>query len=312
MKRTILIFLVVIALLTMAQECDSGTPEKTNKATFIGGEEGLNIQFSEEAPPKEVFDMGQDPFDVELRFLNKGETLVPKEKVKVVLSGLNPTDFGKTGNDFIIDGISQDVEPVYLSSQGDKIQPPEVFVTFTGINYKGTLVGNREWPIWLDVCYNYGTKAEAVGCIRRDVRGTQSSVCTVEQENTPSNSGAPVQVSTFQEVPSGSDRVRYFFTIKHVGSGRVFAPDSKCPTDRSSENKLFVSIKTTENNMACSGFLEGTSGTQGTVLLREGEFVLRCTQDQVSQIDYIDYVSLDLKYDYADTAKTTILVKKSS
>ena len=38
----------------------------------------------------------------ELKLVNKGETLIQKDKVKVTLSGLNPTDFGKTENDFIL------------------------------------------------------------------------------------------------------------------------------------------------------------------------------------------------------------------
>src|SRR3989344_4162988 len=111
--------LVAIALMTMALKCQRGNNNtKNNRVTFVGGEEGLGIQFEDQAPPTEVFDMGQDPFNVELRFVNKGEKLIPKDKVKVTLSGLNPSDFGKTEQDFILNGISQDIEPVYLSSQG--------------------------------------------------------------------------------------------------------------------------------------------------------------------------------------------------
>jgi hypothetical protein len=313
-KKILLVLLVCFGLLLTAQECsNNGGSTPNNRATFIGGTTGLSIQFTEDAPPAEVFDMGQDPFDVELKLLNSGEADIPKNKVKVVLSGLNPTDFGKTENDFIINEISQNVEKSYIDSQGNKVTSPDVTVTFSRLNYKGILTGNRVWPVWVDVCYGYETKAESDGCIKRDVRGgVKDSVCQVAETKKIENSGAPIQVVEFQEVAAGTDKVKYFFKIKHAGTGKVYNVGSRCGTDRTNENKVYFSVKSTVADLSCSGFLEGTTGTQGTVLLRDGEYTVRCNQEKVSQIDYVDPVSITLTYDYGQSIKQDILVKKNN
>jgi len=313
-KFKLVLILLIVAFLTIGQEsCQSNQKEGTDKINpYIGGTRGLSVQFADGAPPDEVFDDKQFPFDVEVMLLNVGEKDINKEDVKIVLSGLNPLDFGKIDSDFIMDGINEDVLATYKDFEGNIIEPPEVYVTFSGLNFQDKLPGNFQLKTRADVCYNYATDAVADGCIRADVLSVdEDAVCQVNEEKIVHNSGAPIQVSAFTEQPSGTDKIRYLFTVQHQGSGRVYLPGSKCPSERGSENKLRFKIESRVADLTCTG-LVGGSGKEGELILRNGKQVVRCVQQTKSQLDYIDRIKITLDYDYEESYDQDLLVKKSS
>ncbi|MEK6916393.1 MAG: hypothetical protein AABW92_01490 [Nanoarchaeota archaeon] len=306
-------FLLIVALLTMGQEgCQSSDKGKNKVNPYIGGTRGLSVQFAEGAPPDEVFDNKQFPFDIDVKLLNVGERDIAKEDVKVTISGLNPADFGKTDSFFIRNGIDEDILATYKDFEGNIISPSEIYITFPGLNFQDILTGNFQLKSRADVCYGYATEAVADGCIRADVLSVDTdAVCIVNEEKTVYNTGAPIQVIKFVEQPSGTDKIRYLFTIKHVGSGRVYIPDSKCPTTRGSEDRLYFKVDSSVSDLTCSG-LVGTTGKEGEVILRNGEQVVRCVQQTKSQLDYIDRIKITLTYDYEESFDQPILVKKSN
>ncbi|MBT3721057.1 hypothetical protein HN789_07475 [archaeon] len=316
-KIKLLLFLVVVSFLLMGQEgCQSGGNgggESKNKIDpYIGGTRGLSIQYAEGAPPSEVFDNKQWTFDVEVKLNNVGEADVDKDDVLVKLSGLNPADFGKTESSFIKRGINEDIYSTRKDFEGNVIEAPEVYVTFTGLTFQDELSGNQEFPVRADVCYTYETEAQADGCIREDVLSVDAdAVCQVNEEKTVYNSGAPIQVTAFQEQSSGSDKVRYLFTIEHQGTGRVFLPRSECPSGRSSENKIHFKIESNVADLNCNGLIDG-SGKEGNILLNNGQRVLQCVQQTKSNLDYIDKVQITLSYDYKEFFEQPLLIKKSS
>ncbi len=312
MKKELIIFFIAIALLTMAQECQTNKDTKDKVSPYIGGTSGLSIQFGDGAPPGEVFDRGQYPFDIDVKLLNVGETDIMKENVKVTITGLNPNDFGKPESFFIKDGIAEDVLATYKDFEGNIIKPSETFVTFSGLNFVSTLTGNFESTVRADVCYNYKTEAVADGCIRKDVLSVDAdAVCQVQEQKKVFNSGAPIQVIKFEELPSGTDKIRYLFTIKHVGSGDVYAPGTNCPTERTAKNKIHFKIESSVTDLDCAGLIEG-SGKEGNIMLREGEQTIRCVQQTSSNLDYLDRIKITLTYDYGESIDETILVKKST
>ncbi len=314
-KAQFIIILLIVAFLTIGQEsCESGESNSgTNKIDpYIGGTRGLSILFADGAPPDEVFDNKQWTFDVEVKVENIGEADVKKEAVKVTLSGLNPTDFGKSESDFIKNSINEDLIPTYKDFEGNVIESPEVFVTFSGLTYQHELSGNQEFPVRADVCYTYETEASANGCIRQDVLSVDpDAVCQVNEEKTVFNSGGPIQITKFTEQPSGSDKIRYLFTISHQGSGRVYLPGSKCPrSERSAENKVHFKIESNVADLICSGLIDG-SGKEGDIILNNGERVIQCVQQTSSNLDYIDTITLTLSYEYKEFIEKPLLVKKS-
>ena len=313
-KRTLTMILIVIALLTMAQECENGGEggsSNTNKVDpFIGGTRGLSIQFAEEAPPAAVFDSNTDPFDIELVIQNVGEAEVLRDNVKIFVEGLNPNDFNKQETDFIRDGIAEDIEPTYKDFDGNILESPDVYITFPNLVFKAPIIGNNEYPIMASVCYNYKTESIADGCIRKNPRETDEGVCIVNEEKPVFNSGAPIQVSNFVEQPSGKSTVKYLFTITHPGSGTLYAPLSKCDSSSEYENVIKYKIESSVADLVCSG--ADDTGKQGSFKLRPGqEYVLRCTQQKESALDFIDSVYLELEYDYKESILKNILIKQN-
>lgn len=299
----------------------TGCPEQNTVASnvnpFLGGTRGLSIQFSEGAPPEEVFDADSYPFEVEVKLLNIGETDVPKDKVELRLSGINPVDFGKQEQDFIKSGISEDIIATIIDSEGNTIEPPPVFVSFNDLSYIDVLPGNNQFPLRADVCYWYSTIAFTDGCIRADVLSRdEDAVCQVQEEKTVFNSGAPIHIVEFSEQPSGSDKIRYIFKIQHKGSGRFYLPDdsTKCPvnlqTSRLKENRVHFKIESKVEDLQCSGLKDGT-GKEGDVMLINGEATLHCTQQTTSQLDFVDKIKITLTYYYKENTETFLLVKKT-
>lgn len=312
--KKILIILLTIALLTTAQQCQQ--EQGPSKAVpFKGGTRALSILFAEGAPPDEVFDGSTYPFDVEVKLLNVGESDISASDVKIQLSGINPTDFGKSESEFIKDGIDEPILATKIDSEGNEIPAPPVFVTFSDLMFQDILPGNNEFPVRADVCYTYKTEAFADGCIRADVLSIdEDAVCQVHEEKKVSNSGAPIQVAEFTEQPSGSDKIRYVFKIQHKGSGRVYLPNSKCPSDlrtrRTSENRVHFNIESRVQELVCSGLRSGT-GKSGDVFLVDGEATIHCTQQTTSNLDFIDKIRITITYDYKEFIEKPLLVKKS-
>lgn len=311
----VLFLLLMVAFLTVAQEGCEGGENNANRNKvdpYIGGTRGFSIQYAEGAPPEEVFDNSQWTFDVEVKLNNVGEADVKKEDITVKLSGLNPTDFGKTESDFIKSGIHEDVIATKKDFEGNIIASPEVYVTFPGLTFLQALNGNQEFPVRADVCYTYKTDSQADGCIRQDVLSVDpDAVCQVNEEKTVFNSGAPIQVTAFSEQSSGSDKIRYLFTISHQGTGRFYLPNSRCPPGRTSENKIHFKIESNVADLVCNGLVDG-SGKEGDIILNNGERVIQCVQQTRSNLDYLDKIKITLTYDYKEFYETSLLVKKSS
>ncbi|MBN2367625.1 hypothetical protein JXC34_01300 [Candidatus Woesearchaeota archaeon] len=313
MRKAIIIVLVVLALMTMAQTCESETTT-ANTNPFKGGTRGLALQFLEGSPPEDVFDSNSYPFSVVVKLMNVGEADVAKNDVQIKLSGINPTDFGKTESDFIKNS-PDDVIATIFDSEGNTIEPPPAFIEFENLRFVHTLPGNNQFPIRADVCYAYKTEAFADGCIRADVLSAdKDAVCQIYEEKAVFNSGAPIHIAEFTEQPSGQNKIRYVFKIQHKGSGKFYLPGTKCPSDdssRISRNRVHFRIDSNVQDLQCSPLLGGQSGKEGEVLLVDGEATVHCTQQTTSNLDFIDKLHITLTYDYREFIEQQLLVKKS-
>src|SRR3989338_8561937 len=99
MKKYLFAVLVILIILAGCEE-KTAAPARS-KEPFVGGKVGLSIDFLEDAPPPEVADGGNFPFDVVVKIDNKGEHTIDKEDVIVKISGILPEDFNKAASDLI-------------------------------------------------------------------------------------------------------------------------------------------------------------------------------------------------------------------
>ena len=162
MKKIVLgLFLICIVILTGCKaQSNTGT---TLDNPFIGGTEGILIDFVEDSPPEEVRAGGDVPFDVVVKLKNDGEHKVLKEMVTVTLSGINAQEFDKQEQDLISNAL-EDLEP-RKKEDGEVVESSPIHVEFYELNRLEDFSGGT-YTIRADVCYEYATEAISQICIK--------------------------------------------------------------------------------------------------------------------------------------------------
>ncbi len=298
--------ILICALLVFAFGCNQETPI-SKESPFIGGTTGLLISYNQDEPPAEVYDGGDFPFDVVVKLKNEGEYSVNKDKVEIRLSGIDPREFGLSDSDFV-KHPDEDLQGTYQDSEGNKIEGTPNYVIFSELNHNEKLIGNTPYTIRADVCYNYATNARSMLCIKNNQVDKEGDICKINENKIVFNSGGPVQVISFNEIPGGKNKFKFQFKIEPKGNGGVYKKDSNCEQARVNENKVFVSIDTGMDGLSCTG-LDGT--TSGYVTLYGGERMIICTQDTETNTDFERPVNIKLEYDYKEGISTQVLVKHS-
>ncbi len=306
-SKIIFMISIISLLLFSISGCKKQEKGLSQKDPFVGGTTGLLLSFTESAPPAEVFDSANFPFDVEVKLVNDGEDDIPKEKCRVKIKGVKPSDFGLSESDFI-KRPEDDLLGKRKDAQGKLIEGTTTYVTFPGFNYQGQVAGNTNYPIYADVCYNYGTKAMSQLCVKENLLDEKEEVCKVTEKKEVFNSGAPVQIIEFEESARGLDKIGFTFKIIHKGNGKIYGKNTDCASSRANENKVWVEVDTGIPGTECTGLSEG-SATTGYIVLYGGERSIRCTQPLTTAIDYVKPVNINLEYDYSDDISTTIIVK---
>ncbi|HHI04052.1 MAG TPA: hypothetical protein ENL45_00725, partial [Candidatus Woesearchaeota archaeon] len=285
--------ILILSLLVFAFGCNQETPI-SKESPFIGGTTGLLISYDEGAPPAEVYDGGDFDFEIVVKLKNDGEQSVSKDKVEVSLSGIDPKEFGLSDSDFV-KHPDEDLEGTYKDSEGNKIEGTTTYVVFSGLNHRESLTGNTPYTIRADVCYNYATNVNSMLCIKKGQTDKERDICKINEEKAVFNSGGPVQVTSFKEMPKGKNKFNFQFKIEPKGNGGIYKKDSNCEYTRANENKVFVSVDTGMDGLSCTG-LDGT--TSGYVTLYGGERMITCTQETETNTDFEKPVNIKLEYDY--------------
>ncbi|MBW2970259.1 hypothetical protein KY309_02755 [Candidatus Woesearchaeota archaeon] len=304
-----LIVILVLALIVVS--CKPGEQKAVSlTAPFIGGTQGLSVAFQDFRA--DVFDGGLDPFDVIVKLENKGEALVAKEDVKVKLSGINPAEFDKSEAD-LTKNAPDDIIENRLQETGVLPGPP-VFVDFIGLNHKGSIAGaSAGFTLRADVCYLYRTRAVSKLCVRENLLTPRAGgICEINEAKPVYNSGAPIQISKFEEIARAKDKLGFSFEIKNVGSGNVFERNSKCDrSERRFENRVYVAIGTGLPGLSCTGLESTALGVEGFVTLYGGSKIISCAQPISTRSDFEQIVGVEVVYDYEQSIQSTFNVKSS-
>jgi len=313
MKKLIIVLL--IASLLLCSSCEPGDKqrgffgddEEAGK-TFIGGTSGVLMEFTEQRPPFDVFSGGDDPFDVEVELVNDGEYDVAPDDITVILTGIDPSEFGKTQQQFIAKPTDV-LEGKKLDPDNNEIEGLPQYILYENLNHLEPVIGTLEYPIRIEACYAYGTNAISRLCYKEDQR-QKGGVCEVNDEMETRSSGSPIQVSDITQSAVGTDSFSFSFTVSHKGNGQIYARGT-CK-DRSNENKVMVRIDTGVPGLTCSGLRDGQSDGEGIVDLRAGEAVIRCRQDVRSDIkgSFVKPVSIELMFNYKENIVTSVNVKQ--
>lgn len=311
--------LLTLLLLVFLVGCGGSDEALQSSSQFVGGTQGLEISFVDGTPPPEVLDTEQ-PFGISVKLANRGEHDIENpSEARITITGFDPADFGVTETD-----MSQDSpEPLLGASKdanGNLVQGTVVTMDFPSsggsLIHQTEIAGSVTYNVRADVCYQYGSTANAKLCVLEDILGTtgiQDQLCTINEAKTVDKSGAPVQVESFIESVSSANKVAFTIKVRHVGSGDVFEKASSCDADFSMKNKVHVKIDTgIPDGLTCSGLQNGAaSGAsyEGDATLLNGEREIRCTQTINSPQDFEKLVRIDLSYDYKQFVTTQLDVK---
>jgi hypothetical protein len=302
--KKIIIFLIGL-IMVLAGCSDSNQNTGVDKA-FIGGTNAVDFNFMEETPPSEVYDNGQQPFEVTVSLENKGEYDVPKADMKVTLSGFYSGDFR---NPVSQKNPDEDLEGAYIDPDGAVQAGTITYVNFPGFNFAGNLAGNNRYTIRADVCYKYGTIAQADVCYLDDLTSTADEVCEVSETKSTVSSSAPVQVENFEEEVAGTRKIKFSFDIVQRGTGLVSKLGSSCDTELINKNKVWVEVDAGIGSVSCSG-LDGGTQTTGYTTLYGGKRKVICMEDITGlNGNFEKKVNVLLKYDYKEHKERDVLVK---
>lgn len=312
MKKELFVMSLIFLLLIVGaqQGCEREPTGKENP--FVGGTDGILIDFVEGAPPPEVFDQGH-PFEIVVRLKNKGEADVKKYEGRVDISGISKQDFG---------GIytlpfPEDLSGTYKNPEGDVVDGTTTYLTFRTFKHTRALPGNVQFTVRADVCYKYGTKAVTRLCIREEIlEYGEEAVCEVDEEKIIYSSGSPIQITGFKQSVGGKNKLSFTFRISHKGVGAIYSPKGKlCETDLAKRNEVRVVVETKMSGIRCDTLRESDvkkGRVEGYVTLYEESASVTCTQPIPSEEAAKAYekpITINLEFDYKHHIDTPLLVK---
>lgn len=308
MRKIAILFVV---LLLFIAGCNKQVETRTTRP-FVSGTNAVEFNFVEGSPPPEVYDGGNFPFEVALILENRGEYDIPAEKIYVDLAGFYPADFNSP---VISKHPSDNLDKAYIDSEGNTIPGTVTYLTFNNFSFKGSLKANNEYKVRANICYVYGTYAQADLCVLDDVTKPNDKVCKVTEKKGLDVSSGPVQVENFEESVAGTDKVTFSFEITQRGSGLVSLKESRCSDGTIDKNKIWVEVDSGLPGLSCSGISDG-SATSGYTTLYGGRRMIRCTQDtsagEIQGKDFTKKVNIKLVYDYKEHKERNILVKHTT
>jgi len=318
MNKNMIALFCVLTILIFVIGCEGGKGPAPSARAFIGGIDGVDIAFQEGSPPGEIYD-DNFPFEITAVVENKGEYDVPAGGYTVELIGVDLDEFGITSPNPITSTVA--LNGAYLDEEGNKILGDTNYETWESpAGYQGSLVGNHQFIIRSDICYDYGTLSQAWMCVREDMSDTSNDVCDVSSTLSHETSSGPVQIGNFIERPAGvvdgNNRVMVSFKVTSRGAGKVFKLGSDCPTGdrqlrRENEDRVDITVsvsKPDDFNIDCQQ-LDG--GNTGTIRLYNGEQTVRCTITILPSGagDYTTGFNVEARYAFKDHVEQGLLVK---
>jgi len=327
MKKLNIILIGFLGLILLVS-CDgggqgSGDTASAPKTPFLGGTDGVVIEFLEGEPPEEVTDGGIFDFQAIVGLKNQGEYDLRRDYVDVDLIGILPEDFGVSSVDLRNKRPEDELTPRQRDAEGNIQDAIVTHVTFPDtdsfFNFERSIAGNTVFIFRADVCYKYQTRALSQICVLRDlVNLDNDDLCDPSESKRIFSSSSPVQVDNFRQTVSGRDKISFSFEISHSGQGDVLkegdatSPPADCPKDsrerRERENKVLVNVETGLPNIKCVG-LSGTA--TGYVTLVDGRRTVTCTQElDPGREDFETNVDITLDFNYQDYAQREVLVKR--
>jgi len=299
---------IILSILVLLTACTDNGGETNTNSGFIGGTQGLSMEFVSNAPPDEIIDRGQMRFNVLLDVRNLGEADVAADDVDVELKGFSASEFGINPNN-LTQSLDSDVRGERRAPGGTIIAGGRTQVSYPEFNFSQRATTGRTLTFQADACYSYKTQAVSRMCVLEDLFQLQEDAfCDVENgNNRVSSSGAPMQVTQVAQAP-GSNRLNFEIQIQNRGQGEVYQPNSDCSGNQA-ENRVVMRLSglPDASNIDCLNAQGNPQSEEGaTVRLNSGEnpSTVNCIADYEEGSLGDRYSELDIELDYKYRERT--------
>ncbi len=309
--RKLLIVLMIVAVIIVAG-CTGGDKTTTGKS-YVGGSNGLSVEYEKDNPPDKVFDANSEDFFINVKLKNLGEYDVEKNEIKVTLSGIDKTQFQisdltKVNTNSLL-GMRKEGSSV-INGMEDIISYKANYKTDLGQDFFPTITAN--------ICYRYQTKSLTNICLRRTVIKKETvGECLIDAAKSIENSGAPVQVKSVSERKAGKNLVAITFEIQNVGKGKVYKRGTfntgNCGEIVANEGFVNVEVKPTTNiAFKCSNFNDKSSGE--VKLNSEGKAMITCEASTLAlqESSFEDPLNINLDFVYKEIISKQITVQNAA
>lgn len=248
--------LVAIFTLLFLAACSGGGSDNPADTGFIGGDQGLSLEFVNNAPPDTLADNGQQTFPVILRATNGGEERVNVSEATITLEGFSPRAFN-TSIEALTKNIPEPIRANRISPGGDTIDSSPVLTEWEDFSYVEREVAGRALTMQARMCYEYGSTTRAELCVKNDMLSTSTDTCEIAGQRSYSSSGAPLKVTNVVQEPVTSDRTIVQFRIQNAGQGDVYRTGTECSDDsvNPDRNKVRMQLSGLEeaSEVDCTG-----------------------------------------------------------
>ncbi|MFH1072115.1 MAG: hypothetical protein V1743_01670 [Nanoarchaeota archaeon] len=321
-RSSIIVGLALFAVFILTS-CQQQDPNRGSNLPFIGGSEGLTMDFAPGAPPDEVFDAAQFPFSVNIIIENVGEDDVLPDEAEIRLIGIEPGLFGVSDDD-LITVLPQTLRGAVKLADGTERPGDITQVVFptsdvAQLSYQPDLEGTDEIIMRAEMCYDYKTRSTTQVCIKDQLLENiyNDKICVVNEEKLPQNSGAPIHITELRETPQGKNNVNVQFKIEHLGGGLFFKLGTPCDDSITNPNENMVKIKVyfvevpgyEAPPIKCPLFHGETEGYVN--LFQGGPRTISCTiygnpdKDRI----YQDLLHIDLEYTYLNYIEKPLIIR---
>lgn len=289
---------LIVFSLVFVFGCTTGPGNQGSEKVFLGGANGLSIEFKE-LEPRLTFEKGE-LIDYTLLLRNSGEHDISKGLIKVKLDGVNFDDWENLNGDYKL--VSSGVNGV----SKDFPEPIELEVPLGKTKYVGDILGARRVTFGSKVCYPYITSADIDVCVSSQrLRDAGETACDIDGEKITSGSvsAGPVQITSVKESFLGSDSVKIDITLANGGNGQILDENVACESSDVGDTGV-VNVRL-PSQYKCT-FPDGSQSNVGELRIPTGTKILRCEVETTNS--YTDQLIMEVSYKYVDSGSVTVEV----
>ncbi|MGM5479929.1 MAG: hypothetical protein ACQESC_00545 [Nanobdellota archaeon] len=338
-KKIALLGLLIIVSISLTACGGSQDSNTGSTKPFVGGSQGVSMEFVQGAPPENILDNGQMPFSIQLRLTNEGEQSLTMDGdynyLEVSLEGIVPQQFGLDEDANLTRELEDNLKAAYKYPDGSVSPGTSTILSWNGLSYPSDLQGNDEKSFLVNLCYDYRTKSTTKVCLSDDSSSAlfdqqSKEICDISKPKTTYNSGGPLHVENLRQNTAGENKVSVMFDVVHVGQGAVYEfGEAECDSSLSNRNKkgkvhLTASLPDgTPATINCGDSWEGadSSTTTGDITLLgaqgsgdesgSAKTTVNCILESNAggTVIYDEALSIDLEYRYSKNLRKTVTIK---